>query len=335
LLDPEFPEKFARYARTVAGRYPWVRDYTPVNEPLTTARFSALYGHWFPHRRNDRDFCRALLNQCKAVVLAMREIRRENPRARLVQSEDMGFTRSTAPLAEQAAFENERRFLSYDLLCGGVDREHPLYSYLRRAGVGDAELAWFSEHATVPDVAGINYYVTSERFLDHRLERYPARLIGGNGVDRYADVEAVRVVKEGLVGPARLLRTTSERLGTRVAITEAHLGCDAGERSRWLSYVVREAWEARRLGIDVAAVTAWSLLGSHGWTRLVTEGLGSYEPGVFHLRNGIPEPTEVAHALASLCRGEPPPSRRRSGDGWWEHDERLEYPPHSAEEQAA
>ena len=51
LLDPEFPDKLARYARAVAERYPWATEYTPVNEPLTTARFSCLYGHWYPYER--------------------------------------------------------------------------------------------------------------------------------------------------------------------------------------------------------------------------------------------------------------------------------------------
>src|SRR5712671_1106338 len=76
LLDPQFSGKLANYAAAVAGRYPWVRDYTPVNEPLTTARFSALYGLWHPHLKNEFSFLRALLNQCRAVVLSMREIRR-------------------------------------------------------------------------------------------------------------------------------------------------------------------------------------------------------------------------------------------------------------------
>src|SRR3712207_7520391 len=66
---------FRSYAGAVARRYPWVSDYTPVNEPLTTARFSALYGHWYPHAKDDRSFARALLNQCRAVVLAMAAIR--------------------------------------------------------------------------------------------------------------------------------------------------------------------------------------------------------------------------------------------------------------------
>lgn len=42
LLDEGFASGLASFAREVAERYPWVRRYTPVNEPLTTARFSAL-----------------------------------------------------------------------------------------------------------------------------------------------------------------------------------------------------------------------------------------------------------------------------------------------------
>jgi dTDP-4-dehydrorhamnose reductase len=44
LLDPEFGDKLAQYAAAFARRYPWVEDYTPINEVFTTARFSALYG---------------------------------------------------------------------------------------------------------------------------------------------------------------------------------------------------------------------------------------------------------------------------------------------------
>src|SRR3954471_4460665 len=42
LVDPGFPPGLAAYAAAFARRHPWVEDYTPVNEPLTTARFSAL-----------------------------------------------------------------------------------------------------------------------------------------------------------------------------------------------------------------------------------------------------------------------------------------------------
>ena len=92
LDDPAFPEKLAEHARAAARRYPWVQDWTPVNEPVTTARFSGLYGHWYPHRADFPSFCRMLVNQCRGVVLAMRAIRETIPHARLVQTEDMGVT---------------------------------------------------------------------------------------------------------------------------------------------------------------------------------------------------------------------------------------------------
>ena len=44
LLDPKFPQLLADYAAKVAKRYPWIEYWTPVNEPLTTARFSCSTG---------------------------------------------------------------------------------------------------------------------------------------------------------------------------------------------------------------------------------------------------------------------------------------------------
>src|SRR5947209_19600398 len=174
LVDPSFAEGLARFAGAVAERYPWLPCYTPVNEPLTTARFSGLYGHWYPHGRDYATFAQALLTECRATVLAMAAIRRVNPEAQLVQTEDLGKTFSTPALAYQAEFENERRWLSFDLLCGRVDRDHPLWSYLRWVGVEEAEILWFQEHPCSPDLLGINHYITSQRFLDERLQRYPA-----------------------------------------------------------------------------------------------------------------------------------------------------------------
>jgi len=104
----------------------------PVNEPLTTARFSGLYGVWYPHGRDHATFARALVTECRAVVLAMRAVRSVNPRARLVQTEDLGRRYSTPALASLAAFQNQRRWLSLDLLCGKLDREHPLHGHMLR-----------------------------------------------------------------------------------------------------------------------------------------------------------------------------------------------------------
>jgi dTDP-4-dehydrorhamnose reductase len=89
LIDPTFAPGLAEFAQAFADRYPWVEHYTPVNEPLTTARFSGLYGHWYPHGRDDLTFMRALLTQCRAVALSMAAIRKVNPKAQLIQTEDL------------------------------------------------------------------------------------------------------------------------------------------------------------------------------------------------------------------------------------------------------
>lgn len=331
LVDPRFPDKLARYARALAERFPDVRRFTPVNEPLTTARFSGLYGHWYPHGQDDRTFVRALLTQCKAIVLAMAAIREVIPEAELVQTDDMGFTRSTPAVAYQAQFDNERRWLSFDLLAGRVNRQHPLYGYLSYAGASEGELDFFLESPCAPELIGLNYYVTSERFLDSRVELYPRQLVGGNGRDAYADVEAVRVCADGLVGPAPLLAEAHLRYGRPVAITEAHLGSTPEQQISWLAYVWNAARSARELGADVRAVTVWALLGAYGWDRLVTRGACSYEAGVFDSSAGELAPTALAEFVRGLARGED----GQVAPGWWEVDERLLYEPHVSDIEAA
>jgi dTDP-4-dehydrorhamnose reductase len=327
LVDSAFPEKLAAYARAVAERFPWVAHYTPVNEPLTTARFSGLYGHWYPHDNSDLSFARALLNQCRAVVLAMRAIREINPAAQLIQTEDLGKTFSTRTLAYQAEFENERRWLTYDLLAGRLTRDGLMWRHLRAVGITEAELDWFKDNACAPDIIGVNHYLTSERFLDERLHRYPTNTHGGNGRDTYADVEAVRVCAEGTAGPRALMREAWERYQLPLAVTEAHLGCTREEQMRWLKEVWDGAQSLRREGADVRAVTVWSLLGAYDWNNLLTRSEGHYEPGVFDLRSPRPRPTALASLMRDLGQGREPQMAVLDSPGWWRRLERLCYPP--------
>lgn len=326
LLDPSFASGLARYARAVAERYPWVEDYTPVNEPLTTARFSCLYGHWYPHGCEPLSFLRSLLNQCRAVVAAMEAVRSVNPGARLVQTEDLGKTHATPALADQAAFENERRWLTTDLLCGRVGADHPLRPYMLRVGIREEELDWFLEHPCPPDVMGFNHYLTGERFLDERVERYPAWSHGGNGRTAYADVAAVRVLAQGPDGPYRLLREASLRYGRPLAVTEAHLGGPPDEQARWLHEVWTAAVRLRGEGADVRAVTVWSLLGAVDWDSLLTRERGSYEAGVLDVREDPPRATPLAELVRDLSLRGASSHPSLATPGWWRRPERLLYP---------
>jgi len=328
LLDAAFPTLLAQYARAVAQRYPHIDAYTPVNEPLTTARFSGLYGLWYPHARDDKSFVRALLNQLRATVLAMRAVREVHPRALLVQTEDLGCTDATPNLRYQAEFENLRRWLTFDLLTGRVDAQHPLRGYLRNHGASEQELQDFVEQPCPPDIVGINSYVTSERFLDDRVALYPSQLHGGNGRDAYVDLELARVHGRSIGGFRARLREASERYRLPVAITEVHLGCSRDEQLRWLHQAWRAAQDLRAEGHDVRAVTVWAAFGTYDWDSLVTRRQGHYEPGLWDVGSGEPRPTALAALARQLAQGETPDNPVLEGPGWWQRELRLEYPHH-------
>jgi dTDP-4-dehydrorhamnose reductase len=327
LLDPSFAPRLAAYARAVAERYPQVDAWTPVNEPLTTARFAGLYGVWYPHHADDRSFVRALLTQVQAVVMAMRAIREVNPGGQLVQTDDLGFTEARPRLQYQANFENARRWLSFDLLAGRVDPRHRLWRYLHKHGASEDELMALVESPCAPDVIGVNCYVTSERFLDDRLSLYPRHMHGGNRRHRYVDVETVRVSGADIGGFEARLREAWERYRLPVAITEAHLGCSRDEQLRWLL----QAWEAARKvraeGADIRAVTAWAAFGTVDWNSLVTRHEQRYEPGMWDVRGPEPRPTALATLARQLSAGQAPDHPVLEGCGWWQREIRLLYPP--------
>lgn len=327
LVDPNFAEGLVRYARQVAERFPWVEEWTPINEPLTTARFSGLYGHWYPHGVEEPTFIRALLQQCRATALAMQAIRTINPAARLIQTEDLGKIHSTPQMRYQAEFENERRWLAWDLLCGRVDHGHPLWGYLLWAGASEADLNWLGEHPCPPDVIGIDHYLTSERFLDERTEQYPNAVCGSNGRERYADVEAVRVRSCASLGLRGIIEEAWERYRKPIAITEVHLGCTREEQMRWLQEVWETAVAARADGVDVRAVTAWALLGSYDWNSMLTRSEGHYESGVFDMRGGVPRPTALAAQIRCMAQGLRPDHPVLVAPGWWRRPKRILYAP--------
>ena len=325
LVDPLLPEGLAMHAKQAAERYPFIKLWTPVNEPLTTGRFSCLYGHWYPHLRDESAFLRAIVAQCRAVLLSMRAIRRHTPDARLLQTEDLGRTFSTSPLKDQAQYENSRRWLSLDLLCGLVDHTHAWRRRLEASGVSPDHLDELATGEAAPDLIGINHYVTSDRFLDHRLSLYPVHLHGGNKHLAYADTEAARIELDlEETGWLARLSEAWERYRRPIVIAEAHLGCeDPYEQVRWLI----EAWDAantlRKKGVDIRAVTAWALFGLVDWQSLLRERHDIYEAGAYDVSSGTPQPTLLAEALEGLLRNGDFKHKALDEAGWWRKAERV------------
>ena len=312
LLDPAFPLWFAEYAEAAARQFPWVRRWTPINEPLTTARFATLYGVWYPKMRDDRAFGRAMVNQTLAQQAAMRRIRRVVPAAEFVLTEDLQrHAAGDAGVAEYAAFLRERMYLSVDLVAGRVGDDHPLATFLtERCGVDALELAMMQRDAAVPDLVAFNHYPHSERYLFSR------------GEDA-ADVPAAYVAGELPPAAGALLRAAAERLRLPLALGEVHVNAPAPERVRWLASHATDVVQLRAEGVDVRALGAWAAFGMVDWHSLLRERAHVVEDGIYTCGgpNGTPQPTAVADALRELAAT----SRIDDGGvrGWWERPDRA------------
>lgn len=321
LIDENFPSLLADYAAKVAEQFPFVEYYTPINEPLTTARFSGLYGLWYPHHRKDSSFVKMVMIQAKGIVLSMQAIRKVNPDAKLVLTEDLGKVYATKRMQYQAKFENKRRWLVFDLLCGRFTQKHPLWKYFIK--YTDAEsIQFFQKNICPPDIIGANHYVTSERFLDDDFKTYPRSVIGGNKRHRYADVEAVRANHGQPSGMKILLRELWDQYKIPLAVTEVQLHCHRDEQLRWMRQAWKTAVELQQEGVDIRAITAWSLLGAKGWNKLLTEE-GEYEPGVFDIRGGAPRMTALGKLIGSLSNGVEEKFPFLKEPGWWQRDMRF------------
>ena len=301
-FDSSFENGLAAYAKTVAEKFPGIEHFTPVNEPLTTARFCGLYGHWYPHYKDEYSFYKILLSECKATVMAMEAIRSVNPNAKLIQTEDLAKCYSTPLLSYQANFENQRRWLSCDLLCGKVNREHFMWKELIKSGIKEEEILYFADNHCVPYIAGFNYYITSERFLSEHLSHFPEHYHGSNAFHRYADVAIDLVQMEEPCGPAVLLKEAWEHLHLPLAITECHLNGCCDNQIEWIKYLLHASNKLKREGVDIRALTIWALFGSYGWNNLVTKPYGHYESGVFDVSSGFPQPTPLAKAIQELVK---------------------------------
>lgn len=313
LLDSAFPALFGGYAEAVARAFPWVRRWTPINEPLTTARFSTLYGVWYPNLRDDHAFGRAIVHQTLAILTAIERIRAVNPDAELVLTEDLQrFIPGDDGVVQYVDFLRERMYLSAELLAGRVDEAHPLARFLvAQCGVHPRELAEIRARASAPDLLAFNHYPHSERYLFTA----PDGTIG--------DVAAVYVRGEAPPRAEPLLAAAAARLRLPLALGEVHVHAPAEERVRWLAQHVDDVRALRAASFDVRAVGVWAAFGMTDWHSLLRADAGVAEDGIFAYAGaaGTPRPTALADAVVGLTRTGTVVAG--AAQGWWERDDRY------------
>ena len=190
--DPAFPVLFAEHARAFARRFPWVRCYTPVSEPLACAAASALRGEWNECERGDAAFVRALRNLCMAHELAVEAILAERPDAVFVHRETLGARPDDGSEAAAGDRWGGLRTAALDLMLGR-ELAKGVGAYLQRHGVPSNELSFFRE----PRAAGRRWLSVSDPAADAGslalalASRYRAPLFPAAAVEPGADPAAV------------------------------------------------------------------------------------------------------------------------------------------------
>ena len=291
LVDPAFPELFAAYAGAVAERFPWVRRWTPINEPLTTARFSTLYGVWYPNARDDDIlFGAALTNEVLGMLLAMAAIRVHVPSAELVVTEDLqSFTALDASAEAFVAHKRRRMYLSIELAMGRVVPGHESYPYLVDVcGVPREKLKRIAAIACAPDLVAWNYYPNSERALYTR--------------DGMVVNDSARLHQP--ISPQPLLSAAYARLQLPFGIGEVHINGTAAERVAWLDARVADLLALHDDGLPVRALGVWAAFGMVDWDSLLQRHEDVREDGIFTFAgpHATPRETAVATAVRDLAR---------------------------------
>jgi beta-glucosidase len=252
VMSSIFPDFQAELCRRFAQRYPWVRWYTPTNEPYIMSQFGGETGAWFPFRHGSRNFVIAARNVARGLCESWAEIRAEQPDARMLISDTCEFHHAVddGPARERADFLNERRFLLHELYGGRVTSDHALWPWLLEHGMERADLDWFLEHPAPLDVVGLDYYPHSE----HQYRNGP----NGSVIDETRPLEAQ-------CGPAELVRQYHGRLGRPLVFAETGAPGDDAVKTAWLDSLVRAARQVRSEGIPLIGLTWWGLIDQVDW----------------------------------------------------------------------
>jgi uncharacterized protein (DUF362 family)/beta-glucosidase/6-phospho-beta-glucosidase/beta-galactosidase len=280
--NPDWPRLFARFAGAFAARFPWVQYYTPVNEIYVCAKLSALHGLWNERRHDDRSFVACLKHLCRANLLAIEAILRVRPDAIFIQSESAEYFHAGAndqATLDWARFENERRFLSFDLLYS-VRPTSELTLYLLDNGMGRDELEWFMRHRLDQRIVmGNDYYERNEQILLPSREIKPAGEV---------------------FGWLEITRQYYERYRRPVMHTETNNIMGTDDAPRWLW---KQFFNVRRLrdqGVPVLGFTWFSLLDQVDWDSALGLDRGVVNPvGLFDLRR---RPRPVLEAYREVLR---------------------------------
>lgn len=261
-LHPDYPKYVSEYAAELARRFKGrVHWYTPLNEPRITAWYCGRIGWWPPYQRNWSGYCAVLIAVCKGIVLTCKALREADPEIVLahVDPTDLYFTYDRT-LDEDVKLRQQLVFLALDLVSGTVDERHPLWAWLLRHKVKEADLHWFLEQngreganergESLVDILGLNMYpmfswkraIRTSRGVRMRLEYAPGHIL------------------------EQICEMYYSRYKVPLFISETAAWGNARRRSKWMHESVDAIRSARSRGCPVLGYTWWPMFSLFAWS---------------------------------------------------------------------
>jgi dTDP-4-dehydrorhamnose reductase len=101
------------------------------------------------------------------------------------------------------------------------------------------------------------------------------------------------------------------------------MNCHREEQMRWFHDAWKDCKELKNEGVDIRAITAWSLFGSFGWDKLLTGNQFKYETGIFDITSGKPRETSLAGLIRNLSTHKTYTHPVLNKPGWWKRNTRF------------
>ncbi|CAN5521578.1 family 1 glycosylhydrolase [soil metagenome] len=251
--DPALPECYAAYVESFVDRFPWIRYYTPVNEPTVAAVMSAAAGAWNERARDDGALVRAFDNLATCMVRGMEIIRARRPDAVFLHSEPCeGYQGVGSEGQVLAGFLNERRFVALDLAFGRRPSE-AVVAWLGRHGFGEPRLEWFAQHgSSAGSIVGHDYYRGNEW------------LIMPDGRTRKAGSQRR--------GYAALAREYHDHYGLPFMLSETNIAGNFAPG--WLAEVWNDALALRAEGLPIRGFCWYGFVDHVDWDSALCRNVG-------------------------------------------------------------
>lgn len=161
--NPKFPQYFVEFVTEFARRYPDIKFYTLINEPVATSALCTSI--WEPKMKDGMHIMRK--NMGKAICMASKALLEINKEIKFIHTDPaeywIGIDKESKAKAKH--FNELERFLFFETITGFVNKSHNGYNYLLKNGYTETDLTWFQNNRAQIDVLALDYYLHNERII--------------------------------------------------------------------------------------------------------------------------------------------------------------------------